>query len=257
MLIHKINKEKVINEIRLQRDDISWVGIKIKGTNVIVSIVKATKKPEIIASNEACNLMSNKEAIITKISVQNGTARVKEGDVVKPGDLIVEGVMEGKYTGNRYVHAEADIKGKVWYVKEMEESLNQEYYIPTGNSEKKYQININKFKINFTKPLPKFKNYDTIEKNKKVKLFSNYYIPIELKVFEFKEKKLESKEYTIEELSEKLQEKLKNELLEENNISEENIIEITPIVEVNDNKVKVKLTCVTEEEIGILEQLIY
>ena len=61
-------EEKVINEIRLKRSDISWIGIKISGTNVIVNIVKATDKPEILDENIACNIISDKEAIITKIT---------------------------------------------------------------------------------------------------------------------------------------------------------------------------------------------
>ena len=68
VLISKIDTERVINEIRLKRSDISWIGIKISGTNVIVNIVKATDKPEIIDENIACNIISDKEAIITKIT---------------------------------------------------------------------------------------------------------------------------------------------------------------------------------------------
>lgn len=51
-------------------------GIKVSGTNVIVNIVMAVEKPEIIDDTEVCNIVSDKEAIITKISVQNGTGRV-------------------------------------------------------------------------------------------------------------------------------------------------------------------------------------
>ena len=56
--------------------------MKIKGTNIIVEIVEADKKPDIIDENEYCNIVSNKEGIITKINVQNGTALVKVGDIV-------------------------------------------------------------------------------------------------------------------------------------------------------------------------------
>lgn len=51
-------------------------GIKISGTNVIVNMVMAVEKPKILDDTEVCNIVSDKEAIISKISVQNGTARV-------------------------------------------------------------------------------------------------------------------------------------------------------------------------------------
>lgn len=68
VLISKLDTEKAINEIRLQRSDISWIGIKISGTNLIVNIVKATETPEIIDDDTPCNIVSDKEAIITKIT---------------------------------------------------------------------------------------------------------------------------------------------------------------------------------------------
>lgn len=83
MLKQKINTKEIINKIRLERDDISWMGIHTKGTNIIVEIVEADKKPEIIDENEYCNIVSNVDGIITKIDTQNGTALVKQGDIVK------------------------------------------------------------------------------------------------------------------------------------------------------------------------------
>jgi similar to stage IV sporulation protein len=82
-LISKLDTEKAINNICLESEDISWVGIKVSGTNVIVSIEMATKKPEIINEDEACDIISDKDAVITKITVLNGTAVVNVGDTVK------------------------------------------------------------------------------------------------------------------------------------------------------------------------------
>lgn len=40
---HRINKQEIINTIRLQRDDTAWMGIEIKGTKAIIKIVEAEK----------------------------------------------------------------------------------------------------------------------------------------------------------------------------------------------------------------------
>ena len=113
----KLNANSVINKVRLDRGDIAWIGIDIEGTNAIVEIKETSEAPELIDENEYCNIVSNKEGMITKINVQNGTAVVKEGDIVKEGDTLVLGYLEGKYTGIRYVHAKADIEAKIWYSK--------------------------------------------------------------------------------------------------------------------------------------------
>ena len=107
-----IDTKAVINKIRLERDDISWVGIEIDGTNATIKLVKADEKPEIINDDEYCNIVADKNAMILKVSAQNGTPLVKEGDIVTNGDVIVAGWMEGKYTGKQYVHAQAEIQAK-------------------------------------------------------------------------------------------------------------------------------------------------
>ena len=196
-----INTNLIINNVRLNRDDIAWIGISLKGTNAIIEIKEADAAPQIIDENEYCNIVSNKDAMITKISVQNGTAVVKEGDIVKKGDVLVQGYLEGKYTGIRYVHSIADIEAKVWYSKKEKFYLTQEIQVTTGATEEKYSINLNNFKINLYKTLSKFENYDTINENKKLILFSNFYLPIEFVKITNKEYVLQKITYTEEELT--------------------------------------------------------
>ena len=223
----KINTKEIINKIRLERKDIAWMGIELKGTNAIVKLVKSDEKPDIINEDEYCNIISDKEGIITKISVQNGTANVKVGDTVKKGDILVNGWMEGKFTGIRYVHSLAEIEAKVWYT----ESIKIPYKITetgyTGNEEEKYSIKFNNFQINFTKKYSKFKIYDTIETENKIKLFSDFYLPISIVKTIYKEQEKIEKTYSVEEaknigikqLEEKLDEKIENK----NNIVNKNI----------------------------------
>ena len=215
MLKQKINTKEIINSIRLKRDDIAWIGINIKGTNVIVSVVEADKKPEIVDENEYCNIVTKKDGIITKINVQNGTALVKEGDIIKNGNILVGGWLEGKYTGTRYVHAKAEIEAKVWYSKKDKISLEHTYEEKTGNVQKAYGININNLKINFTKTLPKFQNYDTIIENKKLKIFSNFYFPIEFCKTTYHELAKKEITYTSSEAKQILQDSIEEELKKE------------------------------------------
>lgn len=176
-LKRKVDLKSIINKIRLDRKDIAWIGIDLKGTNAIVKVVEADAKPEIIKEDEYCNIVSDKEASIIKVNAQNGTVLVKEGDVVKKGTPLIAGWMEGKYTGTRYVHAEGSVEAKVWYSHKERIYYKQEEKLRTGNEEKKYTVNINNFGINLYKKLSNFENYDTIKEQKKLKLFSNLYLP--------------------------------------------------------------------------------
>ena len=112
---NSIDTKKVINDLRLKRDDIAWVGIDIEGTNAVIKIEKADKKPDIIDENEYCSIVADRDATILKISAVNGTSLVKKGDKVKKGDILIAGWMDGKYTGRRYLHAQGEIQAKISY----------------------------------------------------------------------------------------------------------------------------------------------
>ena len=220
-----IDTDKIINEIRLKRNDISWIGIDLKGTNAIIKIVKADEKPDLIDSSDYCNIVAAKSGVITNIIAQNGTALVATGDQVNKGDVLIAGYMEGKYTDKRYVHSLGEVQAKIKYKKSEKIYLNQDILKETGNQEKKFQIKFNNFQINFYKTLSNFKIYDTIYKEKKLKIFSNFYLPISVMEITNKEQIKETKNYSKEEAIEVEKEKLGAEI-EKDIANKENIQDI-------------------------------
>ena len=252
---NKINTKDAINQIRLKHDDIAWVGIKIEGTNVKVEIVSSDKKPEIIDENEYCNIISDKEGIITKINVQDGTAKVNVGDIIRPGTMLVQGAIEGKYTPIRYVHSKAEIQARVWYSKKETMNLKTIQDNLTNNSQNVYYIKLNNLKINFNKSVPKFKNYDTICEEKKLKILSNFYLPIEFGKTTYNEVIKTNKIYTQEEAKQLLENKLKEQLNSEiSNI--EDIYSTTTNFKCQNGQIEVEVIYEVLENIGTKEKII-
>lgn len=238
-----LNIKNIIDKIRLKRSDLAWIGIDIKGTNAIVKIVEADLKPDIIKEEEYCNIVATKDAMIVKINAQNGTAVVKEGDIVTKGTVLIQGWLEGQFTGIRYVHANGEVQAKVWYSQKISVPLKQTKKIKTGKEENKYSVKINNFEINLTKGVPKFQNYDTIETSKKLKLFSDFYLPIEIhqKTYqEYEEQEItysieEAKELGIAQADESLKEQIEGKQVTNKKINAEQIganIEVEVIYEV-------------------------
>ncbi len=252
----QINTKEIINKIRLERKDIAWAGIELKGTNAIVKLVKADQKPDIIDENEYCSIISDKAGIITKINAQAGTANVKVGDTVNEGESLINGWMEGKYTGIRYVHSKGEIEAKVWHTKNKKILYNTTEKKETGNLENKYTINFNNFKINLGKGVSKFKIYDTIEAESKLRLFSNFYLPISITKITNKELEEIQKNYNIEEAKnigiQELQQELDNEIVDKDKIVNRNI----NIYEKEDG-VDVYVTYEVLENIGTNEKIVF
>lgn len=250
-----IDTKAVINKIRLERDDISWVGIEIDGTNATIKLVKADEKPEIINDDEYCNIVADKNAMILKVSAQNGTPLVKEGDIVTNGDVIVAGWMEGKYTGKQYVHAQAEIQAKVWYTTIEKVYLQETKKVETGEAKSSYSVKINNFQINLPKSLPKFQKYDTIEENKKLKLFSNFYLPFELVKYTYKEYKEEQVVHSIEEAKQIGIDRAKESLQEK--IDGKEILDKQVKVRTEKDYIEVEVTYEVKENIGIKEKIVF
>ena len=251
----KINVKEIINQVRLNRNDIAWMGIELSGTNAKVKLVKSEEVPEIINENEFCNVVSNKTGIITKISAQNGTIAVKKGDIVNVGDVLINGYMEGKFTGLRYVHAKGNIEAKVWYTKSKKFLYNTTEKRETGNIEHKYKVKVNNFEINLSKMMSKFKIYDTICEEKKIKILSDFYMPISIIKITNKEVYEEEMKYSKEEVKnlgiKELEKELEKEIEDKNKIVNRNINTYE-----KDDGLEIYVTYEVLEEIGTNEKIV-
>ena len=252
----KIDTKEIINKIRLERNDVAWMGIELKGTNAIVKLVKADEKPQIIDEDDYCNIVSNKAGIITKINAASGTANVKVGDTVNVGDVLINGWMEGKYTGIRYVHSKGEIEAKVWYTKSKNIKYSTIERKETGNIEEQYAIKFNNFKINLHKGVSKFKNYDTIENEEKIRLFSDFYLPISIIKTTNKEVEEIQKNYQVEEAKnigiQELQEELDREIEDKSKIINKNINTYE-----KEESIDVYVTYEVLENIGTNEKIVF
>ena len=255
-LKNKLDCSKIINQIRLERDDISWLGIELKGTNAIVKVVEAEAKPELINEEEYCNIIAKKDSEIIKISAINGTPVVKEGEIVTKGQTLIAGWMEGKFTGTRYVHAAGEVKAKVLYKEKTKIELKQNISEKTGNWETKYKIKFNNFEINLYKTLSKFEKYDTIYASNKLKIFSNFYLPIEvikLKNYEIIEKEITyGAEEAIEVGKQILSDKLEKEIENKDNILQKHVNTYA-----SDTYIEVELIYEVLENIGTKEKIVF
>lgn len=246
---NEIDTDKIINDIRLNRNDIAWIGIDIEGTNVKVKIVKAKEQPEIISNKDYCDIIAKKSGTISKITAQNGTAVVKVGDTVNTGDILIKGIMEGKYTEPRQVHSLGVVEAEIVYSKTKEIYFEQEIYNQTGKKENKYEINFNNKKVKLYKNISKYEFYITEVNQKKIKISKNFYLPISITKITNLEQTKKVKEYSLDEAIEiatkDLAKDFENELSNKESIIDKNVNTIQ-----KEDSVIVTLVYKIVEEIG-------
>ncbi len=86
-----IDRKIVRDNIMGKFDDIAYVSINVKGTNIFVNITKKEESQNEEDSSNYCNIIATKDGIIEKVVARSGEALVEEGDIVKKGDVLING----------------------------------------------------------------------------------------------------------------------------------------------------------------------
>ncbi len=155
-------------------DDIGLVSVVKKGTTLIINI------QEKINTNVFDNLpiTAQFDGVIQKIVLITGTLMVKEGDVVKKGDILVAPYY---INGNKKIEitASAEIYAKTETIATVQFAETQEVFVQTGNKKTFNSLMLWKWEIFKPKLDIPYKNYD-IEENTKY-LFKYFILPIKKK----------------------------------------------------------------------------
>ena len=107
--------------IRNTFSDITWVSAEIRGTRLLIRIKENEEKIKAEVSDEVpCDLIAGKSGIVKRIIVRNGFSKVKIGDVVDEGKLLVDGTIPilddaGNLVTEHKIHADADIIAETKY----------------------------------------------------------------------------------------------------------------------------------------------
>ncbi|NLY70237.1 MAG: sporulation protein YqfD [Clostridiales bacterium] len=119
-----IDLDKVEIDMYKQFEDLSWIGIELKGNLAEVTIVEGTKPIPIVDKEQPCHIVAAKEGYIEKTIAREGKGVVEKGDFVREGDLLITGMIpieDKTYTqdpenpGYRYVHADGEVYAKTIY----------------------------------------------------------------------------------------------------------------------------------------------
>lgn len=152
--IQNISSVKLKEDIRNRIDEVSWAGIEIKGTTLILRVKERknnVEKPD--DSIAGMPLIASHDSEVVSIVTASGTARVKAGDSVKKGDILIDGYYEVKDdTGNVMDTRKCLARGKVM----LRRNVSYESDISLFYEEKYYKkvirrpyISFRQYKINF------------------------------------------------------------------------------------------------------------
>ena len=196
-----IDRKAIRDQVMLEFDEVAYVSINVKGTNIFVTV---TKKAESLKSNEDsnyCNVIAQKNGIIEKVIPRSGKALVEPGQIVQKGDVLLNGA-NTKSVPEVWASTFYEVKKSASY-----EDINKER---TGNNKKVYTINFYDKSYTIRRKI-NYKDYNIDNKEYKLSI-GNYTFPISIKVSTFNETKDVKVKKDKEELKKELSKKALKEL---------------------------------------------
>ncbi len=235
------NKVNNIKEKLLENKDIEWLEIERIGTKYVIKVEERKVKEK----EDEClprNIVSKKNAVITKINVENGEIIKKKNDYVVAGETIVSGLIHNKETVKTKVCAKGLIYGKTWYKVKLSlenTTLNTVY---TSNEKNGFYIKIlnKEYKLG-----NKFSKY----KIKKYNIVGSKLVPMEISLSKYLEINRYEQQLSKKEIEKKAlilaEKKVREGLKKDEHILDKKILKNN----INNSKIDIEVFIVAEENI--------
>lgn len=180
----RIDCKGLAADLRKQFDDLIWVSARIQGTRLLIHVQENT---DLILDEGVeygpSDLVSNVSGTVVKIITRSGMPKVKAGDTVKKGDLLVEGRLEitddsGEVSGYQYCASDADIYVKTAYHYQDSFPLLHPVKKYTGNIRKGIYLRLGEHFWRFSGKQPSYQEHDTVTCQHQLKLGPSFYLPV-------------------------------------------------------------------------------
>ncbi|MBQ3423318.1 MAG: sporulation protein YqfD, partial [Romboutsia sp.] len=229
--------------IMLKFNDVAYLSINVKGTNIFVTVTKKAETLKSVEQSNYCNIIAKKDGIIEKVIARSGNSIVQKGDIVRKGDVLING------SNNKSI---PEVWATTFY--EVVKSASYEEVIKekTGNKKNVYTLSFYDNKYTIRRNI-KYNDYSIENKEYKLSL-GNYTFPLKLKVSTF----YETKDKKIEKDKEQIMKELKEKSLKELDYTipaSARIVDSKHNYKVNKNMLEYKITVQTSENIANIYSL--
>ena len=236
-------KEKILDK---EKDKIDWLEIEEKGTKYIIKL-EERKKEEPTTCNPR-NIVSTKEAIITKITSESGEIKKKINDYVVPGDILISGIIYNKDTAVDKRCAVGKVYGETWYKVKVILEANYKTIEETTNTRKGIYLKI--FNLEY-KLFNKFSKYKIKEYN----IIKSKILPVNISYVIYEELIEKANKNTLENVDNKALEiaekKIKNKLSNDETILTKKVLKKV----LKNSKIEVDVFISTEENITAYQDI--
>lgn len=161
-----IDVKEIEKQLENMSSEILWLRVRIEGSTLKVIVEEKINPPQ-EQSYEYGNLVATMEGEVKRIYTFAGRAKVKSGQLVKAGDVVIEGI-DGSEGGEYILPPRGIVIANTFYEKSMNVKVNGTILERSGEKDSDIYINIFGKKIYLKKAIKDFEHYDKIEVSGKI-----------------------------------------------------------------------------------------
>lgn len=127
-----VSTTEIARQIERELPGVSWAGVYRSGVTLRVQCVAAdTAETGEIAGK---NIVAARDGVVHTVVCSAGTPKVRPGDAVRAGDVLIEGFERGADESRTAVRAAGSVIARVWHTGEAFVALKDERAEPTGEA---------------------------------------------------------------------------------------------------------------------------
>lgn len=183
-----VDEETIKNSILIEMPELSYISINLNGAQATVTAKERILPPEILSKEIPCDIIADKDGIISSITVKSGTAEVRRGEVVTKGQLLASGYITGRAGTTILTHADAEIRADVWHKFSARLPRKYEKKVYSGREKKIYTIILPKsrIKLSFNSGIS-YAKCDKIIRTTNLEFFGGIRLPLSLECATYRE----------------------------------------------------------------------
>lgn len=180
----KINCEVLEEALRTEFPEITWVSARVSGTRLLVKIKENEVFSQIPEKDDTpCDVIAEKDGIITSMIVRSGVPMVSIGDMVKEGEILISGTLptigdSGEVMAVHFVRADGDITAKTEYEFQKLIPLFKSVETETGRTRRGLYIKAFNHSLLLVSPRPSGTSWKMTMEEEQLHLFKNFYLPL-------------------------------------------------------------------------------
>ena len=143
-----VNTELLRSDVMLKLPEIGWMAVNVCGSRATAVIVEREEKPEMAGEERPAELVASHGGLVRRVNVLEGSPKVKEGQLVTEGELLVGAELPSLANESRLVRARGAVMADTWVELTAVRPLKEALKSPRGVTRCRFALVFGKKRVN-------------------------------------------------------------------------------------------------------------